>query len=99
MIDMSINPCFRCGNITGEKEKFCTNCGASLINRCTNDGGLLGEPCNKTQSKNALYCADCGSYTTFYQAGLLGTAAMPKHNQEPDLNDFNHFNNHFFTDL
>jgi hypothetical protein len=93
---MGINPCFRCGSISGEKDKYCSSCSSPLINRCTNDGGLLGEPCNKTLSSYAVYCTDCGSYTTFYQEGLLGTASMPKNNQEPELEYFNHFTNRFF---
>lgn len=94
---MKIDHCLRCRHTPGEKDKYCTNCGAPLINRCTYDGGPLGEPCNKINSKHAVFCADCGSYTTFYKSGLLETAYMENNNHATELENFKHFTNIFFT--
>jgi hypothetical protein len=99
VISLAAKPCIRCGRISEEKHKYCIRCGAPLVNRCTNDGGLLGEPCNKINKQNAVFCMECGTYTTFYKAGLLHSnhagVARPV---EDELRSMNHFNHPFFED-
>lgn len=94
---MSAEHCFHCNYKAKEKDKYCTNCGAPLTNRCTNDGGPFGDPCKKVNEKSAVFCAECGSYTTFYKAGMLNTLYSDnKRFETNDLNDFMHFDHHFF---
>lgn len=95
---MKVEPCFRCQHLPGEKDKFCVRCGAPLKNTCTNRGGLLGEPCKKINPPQAVFCASCGAYTTFYKAGILTspyTESNLVHNEE-DLEEMQDLSHYFF---
>jgi hypothetical protein len=91
--------CVRCSHRAGEKDKFCTQCGAPLENRCTNDGGPLGDPCEKICDRNAAFCPACGCYTSFYKAGLVHTV-YPAENKDliqNELDEYRYFSHPFFT--
>lgn len=44
---------------------YCQICGEHLVNHCTND------LCMSNLPSNARYCPICGSYSSFYQRGIL----------------------------
>ena len=91
--------CVRCQLQAKEKDKYCRRCGAPLINRCTNDGGPFGDPCHKVNDEDAVFCAACGSYTSFYKAGLLEAGYPENKSLDADeLNEFNHFQHKFFME-
>lgn len=92
--------CFRCGHYPDEQDRYCTQCGAPLKNTCTNRGGLLGEPCKKINHPQAIFCASCGRYTTFYKAGLLTTAYPESHDLqlEEEFEYLQELNHYFFKD-
>ncbi len=91
--------CVRCGHIAKKNTRYCVECGAPLINQCTNNGGLLGEACGHKNPSDASFCSKCGAYTTFHKAGLLHTAYNPNQSLEEDeMEEFKLFNNRFFTE-
>jgi RNA polymerase subunit RPABC4/transcription elongation factor Spt4 len=71
VLRMKVERCVRCRYMPEEKDKYCIRCGAPLINRCTDQKGLVHKGCNKVNRVDAAYCADCGSPTTFNLAGLV----------------------------
>jgi hypothetical protein len=67
------------------------------VNRCTDPGGLLHEPCNHVNEATAIFCSKCGSYTAFYKAGLLQTEyAENKVLQVDEMKEMDLFNSPFF---
>ena len=54
---------------------FCHICGASVVNRCTNEDrdydGNIYSACGTTGFGNSRYCHKCGSQTTFLRDELL----------------------------
>lgn len=95
-----VQACIRCQRLSDQQDNYCTYCGAPLKNRCTNKGGLLGEPCNKLNHPRAVFCSACGAPTTFYKAGLLSTPFVENpqiyHDEEfEEIKDLAHF---FFND-
>lgn len=96
---MKMERCIRCNHTPDEKDKYCTHCGAPLNNGCSNKGGLLGEPCKKINHPQAIFCASCGSYTTFYKAGLLNTAYQENSvvKIEEDLEEIQDLSHRFFS--
>ncbi|WP_157279773.1 hypothetical protein [Paenibacillus swuensis] len=95
---MSAERCYRCGHRPKEKEKFCTACGAPLLNRCSSDGGPLGDPCNKVNADSAVFCAHCGSYTNYYKIGMLHSLYGENKREERHDPEFRHFEHKFFRD-
>ncbi|MCC3373107.1 hypothetical protein [Cohnella sp. REN36] len=71
-------PCVRCAKLPGEKDKYCTGCGAPLVNRCFDEHGPLKKGCNAVNDRDAAYCAKCGEPTLFNLFGLL-----PGHEHSP----------------
>ncbi|WP_274363483.1 hypothetical protein [Paenibacillus thermotolerans] len=65
------NPCLRCGYEPDKKDQYCVACGAPVVNRCMDEGGLLNEPCNNVCGPNAAFCPKCGCKTAFNKAGLV----------------------------
>jgi len=63
--------CVRCSHIAEEKDQYCTNCGAPLINRCTDEKTNGKHWCGHVNKSNAAYCAKCGCETTFKKHGLV----------------------------
>lgn len=58
--------CPKCHNEEISKDdNYCEICGASLVNRCTN------EECGAIGSGKARYCKICGSETEFFKRGYL----------------------------
>lgn len=63
-----VKKCLQCGAETDpndEKEFFCSNCGAPVLNRCSN------YQCNKILDEKAKYCKYCGSTSIFKNYGLF----------------------------
>lgn len=71
--------CPKCGYDWSDNSEmnYCKNCGMSLHNYCSNADCI----CNSNYdlpvefNSNDCYCDECGSKTTFYEAGVI----------EPDL--------------
>lgn len=64
--------CKKCGYEWDDGMKFCKNCGTSLINYCSNPECICNESEMPTEfNPNDCYCFECGSKTTFYEAGLI----------------------------
>lgn len=96
---MATHPCVRCGHQPDEKDKYCIRCGAPLKNKCTNDGGLLGDPCNTTNPPHAAFCARCGAPTLFKKEGLLISIYPETDREEDEWKSIKLFNRPFFTAL
>jgi len=65
-----IKKCLQCGTNTDNKddnELFCSQCGAPVVNRCSD------YHCNKLLTESARYCKYCGSSSIFKNYGLLDT--------------------------
>lgn len=62
--------CIRCNQLADEKDQYCINCGAPLINRCI-DQKAKGYGCGFVNRADAAYCAKCGMQTTFNLHGLI----------------------------
>lgn len=67
-------PCTRCNKIPNENDKYCTDCGAPLQNRCSDEPGLLKKGCSFLNKQDAAYCAKCGEPTMFLLHGLITPA-------------------------
>ena len=63
--------CLRCGAIFKEGSSYCARCGAPVVNRCTDQGDLLNDPCGHVCGFQDAFCSKCGSETTFKRAGLI----------------------------
>lgn len=63
--------CVRCLYDHSEDDQYCIRCGAPLVNRCTDESGLLSKGCSKVNSPEAAYCSRCGQPTVFHRAGLV----------------------------
>lgn len=63
--------CVRCQHVADKNEKYCIRCGAPLVNRCSDEKGLLGKGCTKINRQDAAYCSQCGEPTFFHKAGLI----------------------------
>jgi len=91
--------CIRCGNMAGEKDSYCVSCGAPIINRCLNPGGLLGEPCGHINNEYSAFCAKCGSHTAYYRAGLVHSSyGENKVLNKDELDEMEWFSHPFFAD-
>ncbi|TJY44063.1 hypothetical protein E5161_01305 [Cohnella pontilimi] len=74
MADKEIQPCVRCAKLPGEKDAYCTDCGAPLVNRCIDEPGILKKGCGCVNPPTAAYCHKCGEPTTFNFHGLVTPA-------------------------
>lgn len=63
--------CVSCGFIAADEDVYCIRCGSPLINKCSDEKGLLDKGCSFVNKSDASYCAKCGSPTTFNKLGLL----------------------------
>jgi len=63
--------CVRCAHVHGKEAQFCIKCGAPLINRCSDEKGLLDKGCRALNPPEAAYCQRCGQPTVFNKAGLV----------------------------
>lgn len=70
-------PCIRCAKLPKDGDRYCTDCGAPLKNRCFDEPGLLKKGCTNVNSPTAAYCAKCGGPTLFLVHGLIRTANPP----------------------
>ena len=69
---MSDTKCPRCGFSDHIKEpNFCQECGASLVNYCTNDMCNFNNGDDIPIPFNAKFCPECGSESTFKEAGYF----------------------------
>jgi PPM family protein phosphatase len=64
---VTVTSCPACGTAVGEKDRFCEECGHSLLVRRTPPGGPLSRHadaacahCGGTNADDEGYCADCG---------------------------------------
>ncbi|WP_248924620.1 hypothetical protein [Paenibacillus hamazuiensis] len=62
--------CIRCQQMNEQTDQFCIRCGSPLINRCSDEKGLLSKGCFKENPPEAAFCRFCGQPTIFNQAGL-----------------------------
>lgn len=92
--------CIRCRRLADEQDSYCTYCGAPLKNKCTNKGGLLGEPCTKLNHPGAVFCSACGAHTSFYKAGLLSSSfpESPHVYQDEEFEEMKDLAHFFFDD-
>lgn len=54
-----------------EEAEYCQNCGASLINFCSNDFCDLNNGDNSPLNSQAHYCPYCGSPSLFKESGYF----------------------------
>ncbi|TCP29236.1 hypothetical protein EV207_11136 [Scopulibacillus darangshiensis] len=66
-----IHQCVRCAHVSDDKDKYCTKCGAPLINRCSDEPGLVSKGCKHVNKPTAAFCAKCGEKTLFNKEGLV----------------------------
>lgn len=66
-----IYTCVRCWHVSNEGDKHCTQCGAPLINRCSDEPGLVSKGCKHINEPTAAFCAKCGEKTIFNHHGLV----------------------------
>lgn len=74
--------CLQCGaqtDIKDEKELFCSECGAPVLNKCSD------YDCQEILNENAKFCKYCGSASIFYNYGLFQTKPSFSLNNEDDL--------------
>ena len=88
--------CVRCGFQTDKNNRYCTRCGAPLKNNCTNDGGMLGDPCHKVNPQDAAYCFACGSPTIFFKKNLIHSPYKEQEVDIEDLDELQYFQHKFF---
>lgn len=93
---MGRHPCVRCGYRPDEKDRYCIQCGAPLQNKCTNDGGLLGDPCNQINLPHAAFCSKCGAPTLFKQKGLIPSIYPDQHMEQDEWAEISLFSRRFF---
>lgn len=68
-----VKKCLNCGaetDIDDEKEFFCSQCGAPVLNKCSN------YDCQEILNENAKFCKYCGSASIFKNYGLLDTSTL-----------------------
>lgn len=77
-----VKKCLKCGaetDINDEKEFFCSQCGAPVLNRCSN------YDCQEILSEKAKFCKYCGTTSIFKNYGLLDNTAPKSFNDFEDL--------------
>lgn len=66
--------CPHCGNPNcREGEKFCSNCGKLLWNKCTDEGCPFSYHEDAVLAPDAVYCSACGSPSLFFKEGYITT--------------------------
>lgn len=96
MSDDKKRRCVRCQHMCEGEDEYCCRCGAPLKNKCTNNGGPLGDPCKKVNKPEAAYCAKCGSPTVFNKAGMVNTPYQQSTKVEIEDVDMKQFDHKFF---
>lgn len=77
-----VKKCLKCGALTHEndnKEFFCSQCGAPVLNKCSN------YDCQEILDEKAKFCKYCGSASIFKNYGLLDIIAPAPWNNSDDL--------------
>lgn len=80
VLSNKIKTCLKCGAKTDskdEKEYFCSQCGAPVLNKCSN------YECNEILNGEAKYCKHCGSPSIFLNYGLFDST--PKSIEDDNL--------------
>jgi RNA polymerase subunit RPABC4/transcription elongation factor Spt4 len=75
-----VKKCLKCGaetHLTDNEEKFCSKCGAPILNRCSDYS------CYKILDEKAKFCKHCGSASTFNNYGLLDISPLPSKDNLP----------------
>lgn len=82
--DYKVEKCLKCGAETDpkdERELFCSQCGAPVLNVCSN------YDCQEMLKGNAKYCKLCGSSSIFTNYGLFGQKPAKPILPQNDLDD------------
>jgi len=69
--------CLKCGAETDANDKsefFCSQCGAPVVNRCSN------YECEEILKETAKFCKYCGHSSIFENYGLLEKKSSPANN-------------------
>ena len=77
-----VKTCLKCGaetNIKDEKELFCSQCGAPVLNKCSN------YQCEEILDSRSKYCKYCGTSSIFNNYGLLGSSTSISPDNIDDL--------------
>jgi RNA polymerase subunit RPABC4/transcription elongation factor Spt4 len=91
--------CIRCGTGYEKGQRYCSFCGAPVVNRCTDPGDLLGDPCGNVCKEDQAFCPKCGSITAFNKAGLLHSPYREnKALYVDELAEMNWFSHPFFQE-
>ena len=56
----SLKTCSKCGNIVGDDELFCANCGERLIKAVENADDSICPQCGKPKKSEGAFCVFCG---------------------------------------
>jgi len=65
------HPCIRCLRMPDENDLYCADCGAPVLNRCSDEPGILKKGCTFVNPPSAAYCVKCGEPTLFQIHGLI----------------------------
>lgn len=74
-----VKKCLKCSTETDpndENEFFCSQCGAPVLNKCSNYN------CLEILDENAKFCKYCGSASTFNNFGLFETSTLINYTDE-----------------
>lgn len=74
-----VKQCLQCNAITDpkdEKEFYCSQCGAPILNRCSN------YDCQEILDEKARFCKYCGSPSIFKNYGLLDKVTSSPINED-----------------
>lgn len=77
-----VKTCLQCGaktSLTDTKEFFCSQCGAPVLNVCSNYN------CKEVLDASAKYCKYCGSTSIFNNYGLLNEFNSISPDNDDDL--------------
>lgn len=77
---VKVKKCLKCGaetNFEDDNEFFCSQCGAPVLNRCSN------YQCQKVLNQDAKYCKYCGSPSTFKNYGIFDNVTPPSTDDLP----------------
>lgn len=64
--------CAKCGNPDCDlDDHFCFNCGANLINYCSNEDCIVNDADTPGLPRNYCFCPVCGSQTKYMVNGYI----------------------------
>lgn len=82
VLHYKVKQCLQCGAKTDpidEKEFFCSQCGAPVLNKCSN------YECKEILDEKANFCKYCGSSSIFKNYGLLDKVSSFPSDKTDDL--------------